>query len=53
MTFLFLVKGANERGDRLNQLSEKTGQLEQGAKTFLDLAREINEKEAKKKWYEL
>ena len=43
----------NERGERLNDLSMKTGELENATSDFLAACRELNRKNRNKKWYQL
>ncbi|KAI9197353.1 uncharacterized protein BJ171DRAFT_222987 [Polychytrium aggregatum] len=42
----------NERGEKLEQLEQKFGELSNASKSFADTVREYNEKQAKKKWWE-
>ncbi|KAJ3328666.1 hypothetical protein HDU76_009533, partial [Blyttiomyces sp. JEL0837] len=43
----------NERGEKLSNLEQKFGQLENQSSDFLKTIQETNEKQAKKKWWEL
>lgn len=43
----------DERGEKLEQLSEKFNELEEGSKNFLDNIKAYNEKQSKKKWWQL
>jgi len=42
----------NERGEKISRLQDNTSQLENQAKSFADMARELREKEERKKWWE-
>jgi len=41
-----------ERGERLNQISDKTQQLENEAEDFMTMAKKLAEREKNKKWWE-
>ena len=41
-----------ERGQRITELGEATSQMESDASNFATLARNMREREEKKKWYE-
>ena len=41
-----------ERGERLNQISDKTQQLENDAEDFMTMAKKLAEREKNKKWWE-
>ena len=43
----------NERGEKLSELGDKTNELQNEAANFYDLARQLRQKNEKKKWYEL
>jgi hypothetical protein len=45
------IQALQERGERLEQLDEKSNELAQGASDFLAKVRELN-KNYEKKWYE-
>ncbi|GJJ77021.1 hypothetical protein EMPS_09380 [Entomortierella parvispora] len=46
------MQGLDERGKRLGQLGDKTAEMESASHDFLAAARELNAKNANKKWYE-
>ena len=41
-----------ERGEKLNQISDKTAELENDAADFMTMAKKLAEREKNKKWYE-
>ena len=45
-------QGLDERGKKLGQLGDKTAEMESASHDFLAAARELNAKNANKKWYE-
>uniref|UniRef100_A0A061RJI2 V-SNARE coiled-coil homology domain-containing protein n=1 Tax=Tetraselmis sp. GSL018 TaxID=582737 RepID=A0A061RJI2_9CHLO len=47
------VARMRERGERLSKLQEKTAALEDNAKGFADMARELAKKQSSKKWWQL
>ncbi|KAG0057639.1 hypothetical protein BGZ83_007012 [Gryganskiella cystojenkinii] len=46
------LQGLDERGKKLGQLGDKTAEMEAASNDFLAAARELNAKNANKKWYE-
>ncbi|EPZ30928.1 hypothetical protein O9G_002805 [Rozella allomycis CSF55] len=50
--FTDLGNAALERGEKLSNLDKKTEDMAENAKSFLDLAKQLREKEENKKWYE-
>ena len=47
------LNALNERGEKLTALEEKFGKLNSASKNFADALKEHNEKEAKKKWWQI
>ena len=46
------MKKLAERGEKLNQISDKTAELENDAADFMTMAKKLAEREKNKKWYE-
>ncbi|KAG0257185.1 hypothetical protein DFQ27_005264 [Actinomortierella ambigua] len=46
------IQALGERGERLDQLGDKTAQMSVASDNFLQAVRELNAKNANKKWYE-
>ncbi|KAG0227796.1 hypothetical protein BGW42_002715 [Actinomortierella wolfii] len=46
------IQALGERGERLDQLGDKTAQMSAASEDFLKAVRELNAKNANKKWYE-
>ncbi|PRP78283.1 NUAK family SNF1-like kinase 1-like [Planoprotostelium fungivorum] len=47
------IQALQERGEKLQQLSDKSEELNQGAGDFYNMAKEIRKREESKKWWEL
>lgn len=46
------LQGLDERGQKLAAMSDKTAEMSAASNDFLAAARELNAKNANKKWYE-
>jgi hypothetical protein len=51
--FAKIGNALDERGEKLNELQLKTGQVADASRTFAERARELARLEKEKKWYQL
>lgn len=47
------MRSVQERGQKLNELGDKTEELADGARNFYEMAKAMRMREQNKKWYEL
>jgi hypothetical protein len=51
-TFGMLKNALLERGQKISQLEQKFGDMEERSKSFLESAKALGEKQAQKKWWQ-